>query len=393
MNNIQKVRNNSFLRSRCKDFMQKYGIKTMQAWQAFDYGGTDKLQLNTVTQIPIIKSPLDVLVKVHATSINPLDVQMLEGYGAATFNFVRQVNRCSLTSQEFPLVLGRDFSGTVVHVGKKVKSIKCGDEVWGASSPWHYGSHAEFALSSVCYVSKKPSSVNHTEAASIPYAGLTAWTALTCFGGLSEKSSYNKRVLVTGASGGVGTFAIQILKAWGAEVTATCSTDAVEMVQNLGADNVLNYQDPDFKRQLKELKGFDVILDNVGKDYPALSINLLKSWKNTKYVSLVSPLLKNADDNGIVFGTLKSGVQAVMDTVMSVKDGTSFRWAYFMPNGCVLNTISKMIDNKQIVPVIDKTYSFNDVPKAYEKVSSGHSRGKVVIDLFKDSSVVDINQI
>lgn len=352
----------------------------MQAWQISGYGGADKLQLNSLAKTPIIKSPTDIIVKVHAASVNPLDVRMMEGYGATTFNFVRQANKCSLSSNEFPLVLGRDFSGTVVHIGKKVKDIKCGDEVWGASSPWDKGSHAEYVLTSVCNVSRKPTSINHVEASSFPYAGLTAWSALTCFGGLLEKSAYGKRVLVVGGSGGVGTFAVQILKAWGADVTATCSADAVEMLQNLGVYNVLDYQDPDFKQQLREMKGFDLILDCIGKDYPALTINLLKSWRNTKYVTLVSPLLKNADDNGLLLGTFKSSIQAALDTVMSVKDGTSFRWAYFIANGCALKKIAQMVDSKQVIPVLERTYPFDEVPQAYEKVLGGHARGKIVID-------------
>ncbi|XP_055932587.1 reticulon-4-interacting protein 1, mitochondrial-like isoform X2 [Argiope bruennichi] len=359
---------------------QKCGMKTMQAWQAFEYGSPEKLQLNTMAEIPVIKSSIDVLVKVHAASVNPLDVCMLEGYGSTAFNFVRQVNNCSLTPQEFPLQLGRDFSGTIVHVGKCAKNYKVGDEVWGALSPWQTGTHAEYVLAPICYISKKPSSISHAEAASFPYSALTAWSAIKIFGGLCEKSTYGKRVLVIGTTGGVGMFSVQLLKLWGADVTAVCATDAVELVQSLGADTVLDYQSPEFKQNLKELSGFDVILDNVGGEYPDLTIDLLKKWKNSKYVTVVSPLLKNADERGLVLGTFMSGLQASYDTAMSLKDGRSFRWAYFVPNGCTLKSIAKLVDNRQVNPVIEKVYKFEDIPQAYEKVAKGHARGKTVID-------------
>ncbi|XP_035204880.1 reticulon-4-interacting protein 1, mitochondrial-like [Stegodyphus dumicola] len=239
------------LSGRCYQcLIQTHGVKTMRAWQAFEYGGPENFQLNTMAVTPAITSPMDILVKVHAASMNPLDVRMLEGYGATAFNTVKKITKCSLAPPEFPLTPGRDFSGTVVYVGKKVKSLKSGDEVWGALSPWEAGTHAEYVLANACHVSKKPNSLTHVEASSFPYAALTAWAGISTFGGLSENSSYGKKVLVTGASGGVGTFAVQLLKAWGADVTVTCSTDAVEMLQNLGADNILDYQSEDFRTNL-----------------------------------------------------------------------------------------------------------------------------------------------
>ncbi|GFQ93190.1 reticulon-4-interacting protein 1, mitochondrial [Trichonephila clavata] len=359
---------------------QTCGMKTMQAWQAFEHGSPEQLQLNTAAPIPVLKSNIDVLVKVHAASVNPLDVQMLEGYGSSAFNFVRQLNSCSFSAQEFPLQLGRDFSGSVVHAGKSAQHYKIGDEIWGALSPWQTGTHAEYILAPICYISKKPKSLNHVEASSFPYVALTAWSAIKIFGGLCEKSTYGKRVLVIGATGGVGNFAVQLLKTWGADVTAICATDAMESVQNLGADAVLDYQSPEFKQNLRELNKFDVILDNVGGEYPDLTINLLKKWQNSRYITTVSPLLKNADDRGIVIGTLTSAIQASFDTAMSLKDGRTFRWGYFVPNGCALKSIAKLVDNKQINPVIEKIYKFEEVPEAFEKISRGHARGKTVID-------------
>ncbi|GFT29905.1 reticulon-4-interacting protein 1, mitochondrial [Nephila pilipes] len=369
------------------------GMKTMQAWQAFEHGGPEQLQLNPSAPIPTLKNNIDVLVKVHAASVNPLDVRMLEGYGSAAFNFVRQLNSCSFNAEEFPLQLGRDFSGTVVHIGKSVQNYKIGDEIWGALSPWQNGTHAEYILAPICYISKKPKSLNHIEASSFPYAALTAWSAIKIFGGLCEKSVYGKRVLVIGATGGVGRFAIQLLKTWGADVTAICATDAIESVQNIGADIVLDYEDPEFKQNLRELNGrFDVILDNVGGEYPDLTINLLKKWQNSRYITVVSPLLKNSDDRGIVLGTLMSAVQASFDTAMSVKDGRTFRWAYFVPNGCALKSIAKLIDNKQINPMVEAVYKFEEAPKAYEKVSKGHARGKMIIDFTSSSAESNENK-
>ncbi|GIY83756.1 reticulon-4-interacting protein 1 homolog, mitochondrial, partial [Caerostris extrusa] len=175
-------------------------------------------------------------------------------------------------------------------------------------------------------------------------------------------------------------FAIQLLNSWGADVTAICASDAVEMTHNAGANTVLDYQSPEFKQDLKELNGFDVIFDNVGGEYPDLTIDLLKKWKNAKFITVVSPLLKNADDRGLVFGTMMSSIQASFDTIMSLKDGRSFRWAYFVPNGCALKSIAKLVDNNQVNPAIEKIYKFEELPEAYEKVLKGHARGKTVID-------------
>ncbi|XP_054719852.1 reticulon-4-interacting protein 1, mitochondrial-like isoform X2 [Uloborus diversus] len=381
------IKSNQLLKCHCFAYAQKCGIKTMRAWQLLQYGSPENLKFNEDGKIPILKDTMDVLVKVHAASINPLDVRMTEGYGRNAFNFVRQVNQCSLTPQnEFPLILGRDFSGTIAYVGKNVKKFKCGDEVWGATSPWENGSHADYLLAHSCKISKKPESLNHLEAASFPYAALTAWAAIRCFAGLSEKNSYGKRILITGASGGVGTFAVQLLKAWGADVSVTCRADAVELMQNLGADAILDYTSQDFKSTLSDLKGLDVIIDNIGGDYPALTIELLKKMQSSKYVTVVSPLLKNTDEQGVLLGTASSAVQATLDTVMSLKDGRSFRWAYFMPNMCALKSIARMIDEKQIVPVIEKTFKFEEIQDAYKKVSDGHARGKVVVNFEMSSS-------
>lgn len=380
MFNSLAVRNNSLLRYNLLHIHHEKHIQTMKTWMVDRYGSPDLLQSSENMQIPIIKGPMDVLVKVHAASINPLDVKMLEGYGKTVFGMLKQITECSFSAKEFPLIPGRDFSGKVVHVGKAVTKLKYGDEVWGVVPPQQNGSHAEYVLTNICSVSSKPNHLSHVEAASFPYAALTAWSALNIFGGLSEKNTYNKRILVTGASGGVGTFAVQLLKAWGAEVSVTCRADASEMLQNLGADNVLDYQSPDFKNDLKQLNGLDFIFDNVGCEYPGLTMDLLKKWKNAKYVTVVSPLLKNTDKQGLLFGTCMSASQAALDTIMSIKDGCSFRWAFFIPSKRGLVKISKMIDKKEIVPVVEKTYSFEEISAAYADFSNGHARGKTVID-------------
>ena len=164
---------------------------------------------------------------------------------------------------ELPLTLGRDFSGVVVDTGMSPGSFNVGDQVWGTVFPTNSrGSHAEYVLASTTNsVGLKPKSLSHVEAASIPYAALTAWSGLDLTGSLlaqASKETDAPSVLVIGASGGVGTLAVQILKAatsGAAKVVATCQDDAFELVTDLGADVVLDYKSPQFEEQLSKLAG------------------------------------------------------------------------------------------------------------------------------------------
>ncbi|XP_076408479.1 NAD(P)H oxidoreductase RTN4IP1, mitochondrial isoform X1 [Peromyscus maniculatus bairdii] len=322
----------------------------MPAWVIDKYGKNEVLRFTQSMLLPIIHYPNEVIIKVHAASVNPIDVNMRSGYGATALNMKRDPLHIRTKGEEFPLTLGRDVSGVVMECGLDVKYFKPGDEVWAAVPPWKQGTLSEFVVVSGNEVSHKPKSLTHTQAASLPYVALTAWSAINKVGGLNAKNCMGKRALILGASGGVGTFAIQIMKAWGAHVTAVCSQDASELVRKLGADEVIDYTLGSVEEQLKSFKLFDFILDNVGGSTETWALNFLKKWSGATYVTLVTPFLLNMDQLGIADGMLQTGVTMGTKTL-------------------------------KIRPVIEQTFPFSEVPEAFLKVERGHARGKTVVNV------------
>ncbi|XP_046365433.2 reticulon-4-interacting protein 1 homolog, mitochondrial-like [Haliotis rufescens] len=352
---------------------------SMSAWQIHQYGGNEEFTLSHTAKVPTIHSPDELLIEVHAASVNPIDVRMRGGYGEVMLNVMRKMLGKPKSGSEFPLTLGRDFSGVVLETGKLVTDFKPGDQVWGAVGAHRQGTHAQLLVTSQKEISKKPKTLDHLEAASIPYVAVTSWTALCEVGELKESSVAGKRILVHAGSGGIGTFSIQLLSSWGADVTTTCSTDAVEFVTSLGANTVIDYKTQDVQAELQKLDKFDVVLDTLGGETPNFSLDLLTKYKNAKYISLVTPFLRNADAYGLVKGSVKTAVDIFKDVTGGFKDGRSYRWAVFVPNGRALRKVAEMVDNSDIKPVVEKVFEFEEVPKAFEKIATGHSRGKTVI--------------
>ncbi|KAM5256521.1 NAD(P)H oxidoreductase RTN4IP1, mitochondrial [Ctenodactylus gundi] len=355
----------------------------MPAWVIDRYGRNEVLRFNRNMMLPIIHYPNEVIVKVHAASINPIDVNMRNGYGAIALNMKRDPLQMKMGGDEFPLTLGRDVSGVVMECGLDVKYFRPGDEVWAAVPPWKQGTLSEFVVVSGNEVSHKPKSLTHTQAASLPYVALTAWSAIKKVGGLNEKNCAGKRVLILGASGGVGTFAIQVMKAWGAHVTAVCSHDASDLVRTLGADDVIDYKAGSVEEQLKSVKLFDFVLDNVGGATEAWALKFLKKWSGATYVTLVTPFLLNLDRLGIADGMLQTGLTVGSKALKHFWQGLHYRWAFFMASGPCLDDIAELVDAGKIRPVIDQTFPFSKVPEAFLKVERGHARGKTVITVIK----------
>ncbi|XP_025055012.1 reticulon-4-interacting protein 1, mitochondrial isoform X3 [Alligator sinensis] len=266
--------------------------QVMPAWVINCYGQNNVLQLASNMMLPFIRLPNEVIIRVHAASLNPIDVNMRSGYGATALNIRRDPLKIKTTGDEFPLTLGRDVSGVVMECGLSVSYFKPGDEVWAAIPPWKQGTLSEFVVASGNEVSFKPKSLSHTEAAALPYVGLTAWSAMNQIGGLNQNNCAGKRILILGASGGVGTFAIQLMKAWGAHVTAVCSRDAKSLVTKLGADDVIDYKSGDTEEQLKPLPfpanclwpGVSSDLKNTLHLKACLSLFQPRSWSNTRYL-------------------------------------------------------------------------------------------------------------
>jgi len=362
--------------------LRRQSFSHMKGWNLESYVGISGLSLQENLKVPVLTSSNDILIKVEASSVNPLDVMMSKGYGKNVLSGLRNVFGHEHIDNN-AIILGRDFSGTVIDSGME-NHYKIGDEVYGATYPSSQGCHAEYVSASAFCISPKPKNLSHLQAASIPYVGLTAWAALTMTAGLNLdwKTNHSKqKILVFGASGGVGTFAVQLLKACNYSVVAV-SRD-FNLVADLGADVVLDYTDPEFLPTLKKVSSFDVILDFAGlAENSANFLQLLRPWSNAKLVTLSSPLLKSTDEEGIVIGGLNTILGLASKNLFTITNayGSTFRYGYFTPNPIALQRITQLIQGGKIIPIIQETFKLDDLPSAYDKVSQGNLRGKIVLD-------------
>jgi NADPH:quinone reductase-like Zn-dependent oxidoreductase len=293
----------------------------------------------------------EVLIKVNAASVNPLDWHYLEG----TPYLVRMDS--GFGKPQNPR-LGVDFAGTVEVVGRNVTRFKPGDEVFGGK----FGAFAEYVtVRESGALALKPGNVTFEQAASVPIAAITALQALRDKGLLRP----GQRVLINGASGGVGTFAVQIAKSFGAEVTGVCSTRNVELVRSIGADHVIDYTREDFTRDAQR---YDLIVDNVGTH----SLLDYKRVLNPKgiYVMIGSTATGNW------FGWLADPIEALMlSPFMSQK----FSMMLADLNKDDLATLGALLQSGKVTPVIDRRYKLSEAPEALRYLEAGHARGKVVL--------------
>jgi NADPH:quinone reductase-like Zn-dependent oxidoreductase len=296
-----------------------------------------------------------VLVRVHAVSVNPYDWHFVEGSP--------KIARLLAFGLRKPkdIRLGVDFAGTIEAVGKNVTTFKVGDEVFGGKG----GAFAQY----VCpradkAIALKPASVSFEDAASVDIAGLTALQAVRDKG----KVQSGQKVLINGASGGVGTFAVQIAKNFGAEVTGVCSTRNVDLVKSLGADHVIDYTKEDFTKGDQK---YDVIIDNVS-NRPLLECKRVL----TPTGKLVLIGGGSANEQGL-FGALVVPLKALLLKPF-VNQQMGFMMAELKPGD--LAYFADQMQSGKIKAVIDRTYkSLSEVPDAIRYLEEGHARGKVVI--------------
>jgi NADPH:quinone reductase-like Zn-dependent oxidoreductase len=336
------------------DCDRKAGVPAnpMKAIVHCEYGGPEVLTLTDVEK-PI---PADnqVLVRVRAASLNPLDLTIRGPWLIRPILGMRKPKDTRL---------GVDYAGTVEAVGKDVTQFKPGDEVFGGKN----GAVAEY----VCVladraVTLKPANMTFEQAASVPVAAITALQGLRDKG----KIKPGQKVLVNGASGGVGTFAVQIAKAFGAEVTAVCSTRNLDLVRSIGADHVIDYTKEDFT---KTDQRYDLIFDLVGNHSFSERQRIL-----TPNGICVMAGLGGAGWHDGMAGRLLGELNAYLGSWFVSQKFITYIAEFNKPDMAILGDL--MRDGK-MTPVIDKTYKFNDVPAALTYLETGHARGKVIISV------------
>ena len=326
------------------------GSELMKAIVYRCYGSADVLGFEDVEK----PTPADdeVLVKVVAASVNPLDWHYMRG----SPYFMRLGIGLGAPNDTS---LGVDFAGTVEAIGRNVKRFKPGDEVFGGTS----GAFAEYVtVREDRALALKPANMTFEQSASVPIAGITALQALRDKG----KIAPGKKVLINGASGGVGTFAVQIAKSFGAEVTGVCSTRNVEMVRSIGADHVIDYTQEDYTRSEQR---YDLIIDNVGNH--SLSANRRVLNSDGIFVIVGGP-------KGNWLKPLMNPIKAL---VFSPFVGQEFVMILAKLRKDDLAILSDLMQAGKVTPVIDRRYRLSEVPAAIRYSEEGHARGKIVIDL------------
>jgi len=322
----------------------------MKAIVYHKYGSPDVLRCEEVER-PTAGDD-EVLIKVRAASVNPLDWHFMRG----TPYFLRLM--AGLRKPKLPR-LGVDVAGKVEAVGRSVTQFKPGDEVFGSCR----GAFAEYACTSESALVIKPANVSFEQAAAVPVA---AYTALQ---GLRDKGQIQpgQKVLINGAAGGVGTLAVQIAKWFGADVTGVCSTRNVEMVRSIGADQVIDYTREDFATSAQR---YDLIFDCIGNH----SLSACRRVLNSKgaYVSV-------AGGNGRwMIGSIASALIMPVLSWFSSQKAVSVLAKRSKED---LATMRELMEAGKVTPVIDRRYRLSEVPEAIRYLEEGHARGKVVITM------------
>lgn len=334
------------------------------------FGGPEVLELRHDDSVPE-PGAREVLVHVEATSINMIDCARRNGYGAPLFRLKG--------AKEFPMVLGTDFAGVVARIGSRITTLRVGDRVWGAKSHGSRGTYAEYVTVPEAEVALHPTRLSGSEAAALPYAALTAWKALTEGLHLNSETSRGKRVLVHAGAGGVGSVAIQLLHAWGAEVITTCSASNRDRCISLGAHQVIDYTRQDFTQRLKDL---DAVLDTVGGDVESRSLSVLKVHGGAAYTTLLHPTLKLIDQHGVPSGLLRAFLKMRSARAAQAKLGRRYAWTLQSPDRQALETIGKMVDQGLIRPLIDTVFpGLESIPEAHRRCELRHASGKLVINV------------
>jgi NADPH:quinone reductase-like Zn-dependent oxidoreductase len=324
----------------------------MKAIVYHQYGSPDVLELTEVEKA----TPKDdeVLLKVHAASVNPADWHLLRGkpYIARLQLGLRKPK---------DRVLGCDVAGQVEAVGKNVTMLQPGDEVFGSPFMHGFGAFAEYVCVSEDLLAPKPAPLSFEQAAAVPLAASTALQGLRDHGRIEP----GHKVLIIGASGGVGTFAVQTAKSFDAEVSGVCSTRNVDMVRSLGADHVIDYTQEDFTQSGQK---YDLIFQLAGTRSPSECRRALTSEGTL--------VLSSGESDGRWIGPVDRIIKALVLSPFVSQKMASFT---VKPNKEDLQFLKQLIEAGTLTPVIDRMYSLSETPEAIRYLEEGRAQGKVVI--------------
>jgi NADPH:quinone reductase-like Zn-dependent oxidoreductase len=305
----------------------------MKAVQIHRYGGPEEL-IYEDAQNPQIRED-DVLVRIKATSINPIDWKVRQGIHKDP-------------QRQFPLILGWDVSGVIEKIGAMAVGFKINDEVYGRPDTSRNGTYAEYVAVRASEIALKPRSLDHNQAAAIPLAGLTAWQGIFDHGQLQPL----QRILIHGASGGVGTMAVQLAKWKGAYVIGTASQKNADFLRELGADEVIDYESEHFEDKLHDI---DLVFDTIGGDVQMNSLKVLKPGG-----ILVSTV--GIKDEAAVKA---KGVKGIAYMAKSLPDQ--------------LRQMAALIDAGKLKPIISRTLPLKEAAQGQRESEQGHTRGKIVL--------------
>lgn len=314
----------------------------MKAVVLKDFGGVENLVIEEVAKPEAFSD--EVLIKVKAIGIDQIDVKTRQGGGMA-----------ERLKQERPMILGWDVAGEIVHLGNDESEFKIGDAVFGTINfPGIGNSYAEYVVSPESQLALKPDNISYEEAAGATQSPLTAWQALVDTGHVKE----GDRVLIHGAAGGVGSFAVQIAKKLGAHVIATASAGDKEFVMGLGADECIDYKNQKFEELVSDV---DFVLDSIGDDTFVRSLEVLKP-------------------EGMIV-LLPTSKKEAADKVAKEKGVKNYHHMLMHSSGKDMKGIAKMLEEGSMKSNVSKTYPLDKIREAHEEMVSGHHRGKIVVVL------------
>jgi NADPH:quinone reductase-like Zn-dependent oxidoreductase len=320
---------------------------TMKAVRINEFGGPEVMKIENIARpVPALD---EVLVEVYASGVNPVDWVIRSGENESLRSFLK-----------LPMTLGWDAAGIIIETGSEVTSLKAGDHVYGVPNFPGDGSYAEYCVGKASQFALKPQSLNFTQAAGVPLAALTAWTGMFAYGNLRP----GQRILIQGASGGVGSFAVQFAKAKGAYVIGMASTDNLEYVKQLGADEVIDYRTQQFEELLHNI---DVVLEASPTRNNSERVKAVKVLKQGGiFVSVNTDFPFNKE--------LTEAANAKKVNVALAANQPRQEW---------LAEMAELIDTDKVKVLINKVFPLEQVANAHRASETWHVRGRLILDIKK----------